>query len=246
MGERKSPNMELFQLFMFMFFGLFMATFLMSAVYGIEGITEENSQDPTFFFITSGGVQFLAFLMPPILIIKMSGQSYKNFFAIGKTSLNWIGITVVTFVFGYIVMQILGSINSRLEDIFPNSEVLLNEHKQDELINAIVSTPGIPYLLSSILVIGVITPICEELFFRGFLLGSFLRISKGNKHFAVITSSLIFAALHLQPLKILPMFFLALCLGYLYTEGKNLKYPILFHSLINTSQILIAYFIGIE
>jgi sodium transport system permease protein len=245
----KSPHIELFQLLMWMLFMYFASQLLFGVVLSMFTSIEflnEHMNDPRIFLSGAVMLQVMAFVLPPLIIVRSSQKPYTDFIGIGKMTAKWIGITIVVFILSYFVMQILSVINGRLEDIIPNSSLIQAEKEGDELMNALVSNPSYIQFIFSLVIIGILTPICEELFFRGFLLGAFLKISQGNKHFAVFTSSLIFAGLHLQPLKLLPMLFLGMCLGYLYVESKNLKYSILFHSLINSSQIILAFILSSE
>ena len=66
----------------------------------------------------------------------------------------------------------------------------------------------------SLLIVGVLTPIVEELFFRGALMGWMMlrRFPRGS---VILLPALLFAVMHLNPVGMLPIFFLALLLGYL-------------------------------
>lgn len=216
------------------------------SLFGDIEFLNENMQDPRIFLGGAVMLQVMAFAIPPLIIIRTSGRPYTDFIGLSKLTWKWIGITLFVFIASLFIMEILAVINGRLEDIIPNNSLILSEKEGDLFMNELVTTESYAQFFFMLLIIGILTPICEELFFRGFLLGSFLRISRGNKHFAVLTSSLIFAGLHLQPLKLLPMIFLGMCLGYLYVESKNLKYPILFHALINSSQLIVGFVLGPE
>ena len=247
--NNKSPHIELFQLLMWMLFMYFASQVLFGIVLSMFSSVEflnEHMQDPRIFLSGAVMLQVMAFAIPPLIIMRTARRPYTDYIGLHKLTWKWIGITLFVFVASIFIMQILATINGRLEDILPNSSLIQSEKDGDELMNTMVSNPSYIQFFFSLLIMGVLTPICEELFFRGFLLGSFLKISQGNKHFAVVTSSLIFAGLHLQPLKLLPMIFLGMCLGYLYVESKNLKYSILFHSLINSSQIILAFVVSAE
>ena len=70
------------------------------------------------------------------------------------------------------------------------------------------------WVVFSVIALAVITPIAEEIFFRGFV----LRGLSGSWGFvpALVVSSTLFAAFHLQPGVIIPVFVTALLLGGLY------------------------------
>jgi membrane protease YdiL (CAAX protease family) len=56
---------------------------------------------------------------------------------------------------------------------------------------------------------------------------------------AVVITSFIFAAVHGEPAFVLPLFVLALGLGYSYERTGNLWIPIFTHALFNTTQVLV-------
>ena len=66
----------------------------------------------------------------------------------------------------------------------------------------------------SLLVVGVLTPLVEELFFRGALMG-WMMLRGFPRWSVILLPALLFAVLHLNPVGMLPIFFLALLLGYL-------------------------------
>ena len=64
------------------------------------------------------------------------------------------------------------------------------------------------------LIVGVLTPIAEELFFRGALMG-WMMLRRFPRWTVILLPALLFAVMHLNPVGMLPIFFLALLLGYL-------------------------------
>ena len=66
----------------------------------------------------------------------------------------------------------------------------------------------------SLLTVGVLTPIAEELFFRGALMG-WMMLRRFPRWTVILLPALLFAVMHLNPMGMLQIFFLALLLGYL-------------------------------
>ncbi|OJW68905.1 MAG: hypothetical protein BGO68_03930 [Candidatus Amoebophilus sp. 36-38] len=95
-------------------------------------------------------------------------------------------------------------------------------------------------LLIAIFVIGIIPAIGEELVFRGILQNLFSR-SFQNIHVAILLSSFIFSAIHLQLYGFLPRFLLGVLFGYLYWWTQNLIFPIVAHFLNNTISLIIVF-----
>lgn len=86
---------------------------------------------------------------------------------------------------------------------------------------------------------GVVAPVTEELFFRGFLFGG-LRRPLGLIG-AMFVSGLIFSVVHLQPATILPIFALGCLLAFLYEISKSLVPVIIMHATYNTIALVVAY-----
>lgn len=98
-------------------------------------------------------------------------------------------------------------------------------------------------LLFTLLVIGVVPGIGEELLFRGIIQQKMASYS-GRPQLAVWMTALLFSVFHLQFAGLLPRFFLGVGLGYLLYWTKNMWMPILAHLSINGSQVLAAHYMG--
>ncbi len=89
------------------------------------------------------------------------------------------------------------------------------------------------------LVVGVVVPIGEEIFFRGLVLGALRRSL--NRHAAVVASALFFAAAHLQAVELLPILILGLVLGYLYEFTGSIVPGMIAHGLNNLAALFLFY-----
>lgn len=79
--------------------------------------------------------------------------------------------------------------------------------------------PGAGMLLT-LQALALVTPVSEEVLFRGFVLRGLLRnIGAGP---AVVSTALVFAAFHLDPGTVVPIFFTGLALGFLYVKTGSL------------------------
>ena len=95
-------------------------------------------------------------------------------------------------------------------------------------------------LLFNLFLIALIPAIGEELFFRGIVqkkLGNILT----SPHVAVIITSFIFSAIHMQFFGFLPRFILGLILGYLFYYSANLWMSVLGHFINNALGVLLMY-----
>ncbi|OGJ50883.1 hypothetical protein A2229_04975 [Candidatus Peregrinibacteria bacterium RIFOXYA2_FULL_33_7] len=94
----------------------------------------------------------------------------------------------------------------------------------------------------AVLVVVIIAPLVEEIFFRGFILQTFL--NRFGTYLASGISALIFAAAHLEFKNILPLFILGLILNYIFIKNNRSIWPaIIFHALNNSITLFAEYYI---
>ena len=90
------------------------------------------------------------------------------------------------------------------------------------------------------LVVAVLPGIGEELVFRGFLQTELVRALR-NPHVAILITSVLFSAFHLQFFGFVPRILLSVCFGYLYYWSGNLWVPVLAHLFNNGLQLIGLY-----
>ncbi len=95
------------------------------------------------------------------------------------------------------------------------------------------------WVVFSALALAVWTPIAEEVFFRGFVLQGLA--NRWGSAPALILSSAVFAALHLAPALLLPVFVTGLLLGFLYLRTGSLWPCIAVHAAQNLVAVLSAW-----
>jgi membrane protease YdiL (CAAX protease family) len=95
-------------------------------------------------------------------------------------------------------------------------------------------------LVALVLVVGILAPIGEEIFFRGFAHRA-LRTRLGVV-LGTIASALLFAVIHVSPVGLIPIFLIGLVLAYLYDRTGSLAAPVGLHAVNNTFAVIVAYF----
>jgi membrane protease YdiL (CAAX protease family) len=88
----------------------------------------------------------------------------------------------------------------------------------------------------------VIAPLVEEIFFRGFIYTG-LREKYGWIAAALISAGL-FAAVHLQPITIPPIFLMGLIFAYLYQRTESIWPAVIMHFATNTLGLAAAYMVS--
>lgn len=122
------------------------------------------------------------------------------------------------------------------------------------LIGSLLSKIGLPdtspdlwlngnvwYDIFTFISVVILAPIFEELIFRGMILRT---LSKYNKVFAIVITSLFFALLHLNITQAVPAFFMSLVLCYMSLKTNSLLVTILAHATNNLLALLSTYFDG--
>ncbi len=106
-----------------------------------------------------------------------------------------------------------------------------------------VSGQSLAYTVLIILLIGIVLPVAEEIFFRGVVHTAFQ--NKDGFKRGVVISSLIFALAHLD-LTVLPiLFILGVVLAYGYYKTESLLVPMLMH-MTNNTLVFLLYLRGVE
>jgi len=85
----------------------------------------------------------------------------------------------------------------------------------------------------------IIAPICEELLFRGLIYGTLKRF--GERIFAALASSLLFALIHGHVPSILPLTILALGFCIAYERTGCLWVPIAMHAMFNGFNLVMMW-----
>jgi len=184
---------------------------------------------------SSGGVQLaqsmlvviaeMAYLLPVVVILAVKRIPWKHL-GFGKFSWNTMGIGCGMLVVGYGIILIHNLIITALGIDTQGQQIF-------DVINAIDSP--VWFFLAAV----VAAPLVEEIFFRGFLFQGF------RKRYgwlpALLLSSSIFAAAHLDPVSFIPTFILGVVLAYLYHRSNSVWPGIIFHFLINASSTLAVY-----
>lgn len=222
------------------FVGLIVSSFVGSVVIQTLNLPL-NSQHHTVFLISVFISQLLGFIGGFILFLKITKQSFQDLVHFSIPSIKTTLIIVAVLLACIPIINILGYYNSFLTDLIPNNYFVLQEIENDLYVSEFFSATSTSNLILKLFVFAFIPALGEELIFRGVLLTK-IKEASNNEHYAVIVSGVLFAAIHMQPTKLLPMVFLGIVLGYVYTRTKNIVYPILFHFLFNSITIVSIYY----
>lgn len=90
----------------------------------------------------------------------------------------------------------------------------------------------------------LVAPIAEEVFFRGVVFNAWLR--EGGRRWAFIGSAVLFAAIHLSLVSLVPILLLGLALAWVYERTGNLIAPIVMHAVSNGISVSIALLVRFD
>lgn len=93
-------------------------------------------------------------------------------------------------------------------------------------------------IIVTIVLVGILGPIAEEIFFRGYVLPGLVK--KFGIGWALVLSSLMFGLFHIDPGAIVPTFALGLALGWVYLKTGSIWPAMFAHGLHNTVAVLVA------
>ena len=243
--ENKSTQSKIIYLFIFCLAGLFFAGTVVSL---LNNIWDGQLMDSAWGLRISAAVQMaLMFFMPAITLIIWSGDRPVHF--LGVHNLNRIFyLSILAFVILIVSMpfiSLLTQLNQLL--VMPNWLSGFEKWMQDleasaqESTKLLLSGVSIWDYLGNVLIIGLITAVAEEVFFRGVMQQLLVKLFK-NKHVGVWVAAFIFSLMHLQFYGFLPRLILGVLLGYLFVWSHNIWVPILIHFLNNVLVVTFNFF----
>jgi membrane protease YdiL (CAAX protease family) len=170
----------------------------------------------------------LAYLLPVILIFAWRRVYWKHL-GFGKFERNTLGLGCALLVASYLVIILHNAL------LF-----FLGVDTQGETIMRLFAELDTPVWF---LIVGaVFAPLVEEIFFRGFLFQGFR--ARYGWVTAMLLSSAIFAAAHLDLVVLIPTFILGCLLAYVYHRSNSLWPGIILHFLVNSFGLCGAYFVS--
>jgi len=167
----------------------------------------------------------LAYLLPVVVILAWKRIPWRHL-GFGKFDWSALGIGCGLLIGGYGIIIVHNLIVTALG-------IDIQGDKIADIFNSIDS----PVWL--ILAVVIVAPIVEEIFFRGFLFQGFRK--KYGWVSAMLLSSAIFAAAHLDPVSLIPTFVLGIVLSYVYHRSNSVWPGVILHFLINASSTCSIY-----
>jgi len=243
-----SPTRQLLFLFGLMVFAFFLYITLQSVIVlgafpEIENMPEEEIMDHVMRSQNGIGQlllilqQVLFFLVPGIAIGVILKDKNKRIYQMDFKWKGFLGpvslLLVAIFSFYFLIY-----FNHQLVELLPNSEYLIamDEERGNMVVDAASGGSNYIFILNLIGIV-LLPAIGEELIFRGFLVRNFYQNSN-NIYFAIFGSAGLFALIHFQPVKFIPMFLMGVMFALFYVQTKNIWVPIFCHFINNLVSLL--------
>lgn len=165
------------------------------------------------------------YILPVALIFTVRGIPWKAL-GFGKFSLSTLGLGCGLLLGGYLITLIHNYI----------LHILGIDTQGDQIYKAFsqIQSP-IWFMVTG----AIIAPLVEEMFFRGFLFQGFRQ--KYGWVRAILLSSLLFAAAHLELVAFIPTFLLGCVLAYIYHRSNSLWPSIMFHAAFNSFNLIAVF-----
>lgn len=182
--------------------------------------------------------QLGTYLAPPLVFALIYRKNVASFYRLNRPMafryVWWVLLFLVTAIFASdFLFHLFDGVDS-LE------EIRKLEAQNAEVTNQMLDDLSIGGILYSFLLFAIMPAIVEELYFRGMLQGTLVRLS-GRPHNAIFISSFAFAIMHPSPTGFLAYMVMGLLLGYLYHYTGNLRVSMLFHLLNNSFSLVMTF-----
>lgn len=166
--------------------------------------------------------EFLVFLLMPIAVIVIAGRSPRTLLPFPRPP----GATLLVSVAIALGLAVLLSYAKYASEAFmPIPDALLLRQTQA------VGVHSWHDFFLKLALLGVLAPVCEEIFFRGILQTALARrIGAGR---AVVVAAVLFALVHSTSFYPQILLLLGLALSYLYRATGTLRVPIVCHAVYN-------------
>ena len=224
---------------------MFVAKILLSLATGMvlamalnHYLPEKADADQKFYAFLIGTLTLhgaILVLLPGFL--KQHGIDWREFFGLRRPQVKRVIILAMTV--GLFVVPMALALN-RLSGWI----ITLFHQKPEEqaIVQVIQQMGGLGRRICSGLATILIAPAAEETLFRGILYPLIKQL--GHPVLAVVGTSLLFAAIHLNLMIFLPLAFFAFVLVWLYEKTDSLLAPIVAHAFFNAVNFLLVSFLA--
>ena len=237
-GLRINPGSALF---------LFICWWLLAWIFGAVVITRTGSSTVGLLRLSILLQDLIIFIMPVAMTLILAAKNPLEFIHIKKCpgTINSI-LVPLTIIVAIPAMNLLVKWNEGMhlpESLSAVEQILRTaEENAGATINMLLGEVGVSDMIISVLLIGILTGIAEELFFRGALQGILLALFR-NRLRAIWTAAFVFSAIHMQFFGFFPRLIMGAFFGYLVCWSGSLWLSVIAHALNNSLVVLSIWLI---
>lgn len=178
---------------------------------------------------------WLLLAVPTVLFARARGLALRPTFALRRPTPGALAAGALLGVGAWpVVLAVVEPLQSRF--------LPLPKELAESMQQLLAAPEGLPGVLLLVFAVALSPAICEELVFRGFLLGAFRQALPGRRGAvaAVALTALLFGVFHLSIWRLLGTFTLGLLAGALAVTARSLWPAVLFHALNNAALLAAA------
>ncbi|MGL5317680.1 MAG: lysostaphin resistance A-like protein [Bacteroidales bacterium] len=243
MRQGKLKNISLFSkvllLVGFAFFGALSATLIMI------GLQTQGIEQGTFLKLSQVLSLVGIFLFPAVTAAYLFSDNWKNFLYLENPvrvdKLFYVALLAITI---QPLMSWLVYWNTMLVKTLPERTLVwVNrmEGEMNETMNLLLATESLGTFIVNVLIIGVLTAIGEEFFFRGTLQRILTDASK-KPYLAAIVIGILFSIIHFQFYGFFARAFMGVFFGIMVVNSKSLLLPVVAHAVNNIYGVSMYYY----
>lgn len=227
-----------------LFGAFFIMLMLLSVVTMIIG--GEKVMSPKGMRIFAIFQDLLVFILPAVAAAFTATRLPASLLTVNvKPRIGVIVMSLVVMVTALPAMEWLIEVNSNLhlpQSLSGLEEMLRSmEDNANSGVDALAGGTSAGDLIMGILIIGVLTGLAEELFFRGALQNLFMSMPRAKKHLAIWAAAFIFSFMHFQFFGFLPRLLLGAYFGYLIWWSGSVWVPVIAHAFNNSLVVILSW-----
>ncbi len=190
------------------------------------------------------------FLLPSLLLAWLFSPYPKAYLQLKKTPPVYTMLLTFIIMFAAIpLINVMVLLNQQMElpSFLSGLEewIKASEKNAMRITEALLDMNSTGELFYNLLIIAVLPALGEEFLFRGILQKLFKEMTQ-NIHVAILITSVIFSAIHMQFYGFLPRMMLGVLFGYLLHWTGSIWVPVFAHFINNGAAVVFAYFAGKE
>lgn len=225
--------------------GFFLIGLFVAALMGQTLLAAGGEGTRSIYLLTSAAQGLLAFCLPAWLAAKYAGMAPASYLRLdGRLTLKAVAGIVVAYMLAMPALNQIIAYNAamHLPESMQGFEATLRsmEEANGKMGEMILNTPSVGGLVSGVLIVGVLTGFCEEIFFRG-AMQHFIKSAGAKPWLAVVVTAVIFSVMHFQFFGFVPRLLLGAFFGFLLLRSCSLWTAVTAHALNNSLVVITAW-----